>query len=223
MLGAFVQIGIRRSAIRWEPSSEQVFSESPSNLLTLVVFLARKVKKKEACTTMFTHTILLKRKGTVVVSTLLFGWMVLNSSTTALADKRRDNWNRRSRFSSSSNCRNDSRRDSGSINGTTITNGTAYRYQRARDYRPQPYYQQYRPSRVRGYNGYQSYNGNWNDRRYRGYDERSTGESALIIAGSTGAGAAVGGLLGGTKGAAIGAIAGGVAGVVYDQHTDNRR
>ena len=61
---------------------------------------------------MLTHTMVLKRKGAVVVSTLLFGWMVLNSSTTALADKRRDDWNRRSRFSASSNCRNDSRRDS---------------------------------------------------------------------------------------------------------------
>jgi hypothetical protein len=173
---------------------------------------------------MLTHTMLLKRKGAVVVSTLLFGWMVLNSSTTVLADKRRDDWNRRSRVSASSNCRNDSRRDSRFYQRNNYyQRDSYYQNQRVRYYRPQPYYQQYRPSRVRGYNGYQSYNGNWNDRRYRGYDERSAGESALIIAGSTGAGAAVGGLLGGAKGAAIGAIAGGVAGVVYDQHTDNRR
>ena len=60
---------------------------------------------------MFAHTLLLKRKGPVVVSTLLLGWMVLNSSTPALADKRRDDWNRRSRFSAGSNCRNEARRD----------------------------------------------------------------------------------------------------------------
>src|SRR5262245_9483286 len=168
---------------------------------------------------MLTHTILLKRKGAVVVSTLLFGWMVLNSSTTALAEKRRDGWNRRSRFSAGSNCRNDLRRDSQFYQ----TNNGYYRYQRAGNYQPQRYYQPYQPYRVPGYNGYQNYNRQSNDRRYRGYDERSTAESALIIAGSSGAGAAVGGLLGGMKGAAIGAIAGGVAGVVYDQHTDNRR
>lgn len=172
---------------------------------------------------MLAHTMLLKRKGAVVVSTLLFGWMVLNSSTTALADKRRDDWNRKSRFSAGSSCRNDSRRDQRFYQRNNYYQQDSYRYQRARDYRPQRYYQQYRPAQVRNYNRYQSYDRNWNDRRYRGYDERSAGESALIIAGSTGAGAAVGGLLGGTKGAAIGAIAGGVAGVVYDQHTDNRR
>ena len=173
---------------------------------------------------MLAHTMLLKRKGAVVVSTLLFGWMVLNSSTTALADKRRDDWNRKSRFSSGSNCRNDSRRDQRFYQRNNYNQRDYYRYQRARDYRPpQRYYQQYRSDRGRGYNQYQSYDRNWNDGRYRGYGERSTGKSALIIAGSTGAGAAVGGLMGGTKGAAIGAIAGGVAGLVYDQHTDNRR
>lgn len=173
---------------------------------------------------MLTHTMLLKRKGAVVVSTLLFGWMVLNSSTTALAEKRRDDWNRRSRFSAGSNCRNDLRRDSQFYQRNNYYQRDGYyRYQRAGNYQPQRYYQSYQPYRVRGYNSYQNNNRNWNDRRYRGYDERSTAESALIIAGSSGAGAAVGGLLGGMKGAAIGAIAGGVAGVVYDQHTDNRR
>jgi hypothetical protein len=172
---------------------------------------------------MLTHTMLLKRKGAVVVSTLLFGWMVLNSSTTALADKRRDNWNQRSRFSSGSNCRNDSRRDQQFYQRNNYNQREYYRVQRARDYRPQRYYQQYRSDRFRSYNQYQTYGRTWNDGRYRGYDPRSTAESALIIAGSSGAGAAIGGLLGGTKGAAVGAIAGGVAGVVYDQHTDNRR
>ena len=36
---------------------------------------------------MFPHTLLLKRKSPVAVSTLLFGWMVFNSSTPALAER----------------------------------------------------------------------------------------------------------------------------------------
>jgi hypothetical protein len=51
--------------------------------------------------------------------------------------------------------------------------------------------------------------------------KRSTGKSVLIVAGSSGAGAAIGGLTGGKKGAAIGAIAGGVAGLIYDRTTAN--
>jgi hypothetical protein len=51
--------------------------------------------------------------------------------------------------------------------------------------------------------------------------KRSTGKSVLIVAGSSGAGAAIGGLTGGKKGAAIGAIAGGVAGLIYDRSTAN--
>src|SRR5258708_5604965 len=46
--------------------------------------------------------------------------------------------------------------------------------------------------------------------------KRSTEKSVLIVAGSSGAGAAIGALAGGGKGAGIGAIAGGVAGLVYD-------
>ena len=172
---------------------------------------------------MFAHTLLLKRKGPVVVSTLLFGWMVLSSSTSALADKRRDDWNRKSRFSAGSNCRNEGRRDHRNYQRNNYyQRDSYYQYQRARDYRQDRSYQRYRSNQGRDYNRYQSYDRNWNDSRYRGYGERSTAESALIIAGSSGAGAAVGGLLGGTKGAAVGAIAGGVAGVVYDQATDNR-
>jgi hypothetical protein len=53
--------------------------------------------------------------------------------------------------------------------------------------------------------------------------KRSTGKSVLIVAGSSGAGAAIGGLTGGKKGAAIGAIAGGVAGLIYDRTTANPR
>jgi hypothetical protein len=48
---------------------------------------------------------------------------------------------------------------------------------------------------------------------------RSTGKSALIVAGSAGTGAAIGALAGGGKGAAIGALAGGAAGFIYDRMT----
>lgn len=51
---------------------------------------------------------------------------------------------------------------------------------------------------------------------------RSTGKSVAIVAGSAGAGAAIGGLAGGGKGAGIGAIAGGAAGFVYDRLTANK-
>ncbi len=52
---------------------------------------------------------------------------------------------------------------------------------------------------------------------------RSTGKSVAIVAGSAGAGAAIGALAGGGKGAAIGALSGGAAGFVYDRLTHNRR
>ena len=48
---------------------------------------------------------------------------------------------------------------------------------------------------------------------------RTSGKSAAIIAGSAGAGAAIGAIAKGGKGAAIGAIAGGVAGLIYDRLT----
>ncbi|MGH9795882.1 MAG: hypothetical protein ACRD5G_14020 [Candidatus Acidiferrales bacterium] len=52
---------------------------------------------------------------------------------------------------------------------------------------------------------------------------RSTERQVLIVAGSSGAGAAIGGLAGGGKGAAIGAIAGAVGGLIYNEHTKNKR
>jgi hypothetical protein len=53
-------------------------------------------------------------------------------------------------------------------------------------------------------------------------NQRSTGKSAAIVAGSAGAGAAIGGIAGGGKGAALGAVTGGVAGFVYDRLTHKR-
>jgi hypothetical protein len=51
---------------------------------------------------------------------------------------------------------------------------------------------------------------------------RSKGKSVAIVAGSAGAGAAIGALTGGGKGAAIGAVSGGVAGFIYDRLTANK-
>lgn len=48
---------------------------------------------------------------------------------------------------------------------------------------------------------------------------RSWQKEAVIIGGSTAAGAGIGAIAGGKKGAAIGAISGGVAGLIYDMKT----
>ena len=52
---------------------------------------------------------------------------------------------------------------------------------------------------------------------------RSKEKSALIVLGSAGAGAAIGGLAGGGKGAGIGAISGGTAGFIYDRMTHQKQ
>jgi uncharacterized protein YcfJ len=52
---------------------------------------------------------------------------------------------------------------------------------------------------------------------------RSKKRQAAIIAGSTGAGAAIGAVAGGKKGAAIGAVSGATAGTAYDLATRNKK
>jgi hypothetical protein len=53
--------------------------------------------------------------------------------------------------------------------------------------------------------------------------KRSGGQSALIIGGSTAAGAGIGAVIGGKKGAIIGAILGGAGGTVYDRKTREKK
>lgn len=152
---------------------------------------------------MLRQTLTLRGRGPAAVSAILFCWLVLNHSTLAFAEKRRDHWDRQSRITAAGrSCRT-----------ASIQNGRDRYYQ---GYRSDNWRRNYAQSRA--------YDRDWDNNRYWGYDrERSKTKSALIIAGSTGAGAAVGAIAGGNKGAAIGAIAGGVAGLIYDRHTDNRR
>ncbi len=51
---------------------------------------------------------------------------------------------------------------------------------------------------------------------------RTLEKEALIVAGSAGAGSAIGAVAGGGKGAALGALSGGIAGLVYDLATRDR-
>jgi hypothetical protein len=146
--------------------------------------------------------------GSIVV---LSGWIILSSSIVTLAEQRCDNRRNQWRFS---------------------PRGGGHRpaaYFRAS--RDQRYCRNKKDSQYRQYNRGRDYNRNQDSRRYREYDrwygdygrERSDATSALIVAGSTGAGAAVGAIAAGSKGAAIGAIAGGIGGLIYDRQTDNRR
>lgn len=52
---------------------------------------------------------------------------------------------------------------------------------------------------------------------------RSWEKEALIIGGSSAAGAGIGALAGGKKGAGVGAAAGGIAGLIYDLSTRNKK
>ena len=52
---------------------------------------------------------------------------------------------------------------------------------------------------------------------------RSWKKSALVIGGSSAAGAGVGALVGGKKGALIGGVAGGAAGTAYEVHKRHHR
>jgi hypothetical protein len=80
-------------------------------------------------------------------------------------------------------------------------------------YRSSRVVRSYRPAARRVY---------YDDRTYVRRRGRSTGKSVAIVAGSAGAGAAIGALAGGGKGAAIGGLTGGAAGFLYDRLTANR-
>ena len=56
----------------------------------------------------------------------------------------------------------------------------------------------------------------------RVHHKRSREREVLIVAGSAGAGAAIGAVAKGGKGAAVGALAGGIGGLIYDLATRNR-
>jgi hypothetical protein len=146
--------------------------------------------------------------GTVVA---LSGWMILSSSIVALAEKRCDNRRNQWRFSP---------RQGAYRPAAYFRAGRDKRFCRNKQDSQYRYY-----NRGGNYFRYQD-SGRYreHDRWYRDYGrERSDTTSALIIAGSTGAGAAVGAIAAGSKGAAIGAIAGGIGGLIYDRQTDNRR
>src|SRR5262245_66609876 len=102
---------------------------------------------------MFKQMTLHKRKSPFVVSTLLLGCMVASAATPALADHRRNNWNRKAQFSAGSSCRSDARQDYRSYQRNNYyQRDNYYRYQPVRYYQPQRYDQPYRSARGRGTN-----------------------------------------------------------------------
>jgi len=74
--------------------------------------------------------------------------------------------------------------------------------------------------RVARYNNYggRYYNGRYYGARRTVVPHRSWKKSALVIGGSTAAGAGAGALVGGSKGALIGGAVGGAAGTAYEVH-----
>jgi hypothetical protein len=137
----------------------------------------------------------LKRLSAVMVI-VLFSLMTLHSSTIALAQDRSDDWKRQSMIIA------------GGAGGGAAVGGMLGGKKGAA------------VGALAGGLGATAYELSKRDQDFSG--ERSKTTSAMIIAGSSGAGAAIGGLTAGRKGAIIGAIAGGVGGYIYDRKTNNR-
>jgi hypothetical protein len=135
-------------------------------------------------------------KLSAVMVIVLFGWITLYSATAALAQDRSDDWKRQSMIIA------------GGAGGGAAVGGMLGGKKGAA------------VGALAGGLGATAYELGRRDRDYNG--ERSKTTSAMIIAGSSGAGAAIGGLTAGRKGAIVGAIAGGVGGYIYDRKTNNR-
>jgi hypothetical protein len=111
-----------------------------------------------------------------------------------------------------------------SVYGTSAASAPATAGYSAPEYGPQPLQPQAEVLRGEGvarneYVPAAHRRGYYYERRVR--HRRPFSHSAAIVAGSAGAGAAIGALAGGGRGAAIGALAGGGGGLVYDRLTHN--
>ena len=107
------------------------------------------------------------------------------------------------------------------VNGREVTDVTCITRGGAFAYAPQPVYQQpvYRDDIVRRPVARASTVAQPSRTRVVTEErepERSWGKTAMVIGGSTGAGAGIGGLIGGKKGALIGAAVGGGAATIYE-------